>query len=109
MFYKSGHTFATNRNLLASATYNLYFLIPTVCNQPCLLGWHIALMVIGSVSLVIGITLAVIIVIWKCWKGELCQSGLFRILNCVLTIIVLKQELTVQLCRISRSQMAIIL
>ena len=40
-------------------------------------------MVVGAISLLIGSGLAVIIVVWKCRKGELFQfEFFFEILNC---------------------------
>ena len=81
---------ATHRKMLSLTTNNPFFLIPTVCDQPCLLGWHITVIVISAVSLVGGSFLAAIIVIWKCWIGELCWSvynaGLFCIRNGIFTI-----------------------
>ena len=84
MLYKSGQSnaFETTKATLASHFY-LFSITPTVCNQANLLGWHIALIVLGSLFLaagsvigIIDIILLVLSVAGKLTQCELCQQYL---------------------------------
>ena len=88
--YKSGqsHTVATKATSVSNKSqFYIFSIIPTVCNQPSLLGWHIALIVLGVLFLVVGGGVGILIIILLIpsvtdkFKCELCQqyftAGLF--------------------------------
>ena len=52
-------------------------LVPTVCKLPCLVDWHITLIVIGALALVVGTVISIIGIMVSCQR-----TGEFMYMHC---------------------------
>ena len=65
----------------------VHFLVPTVCNQPRLQPWHIALIVVGAFALVVAIVMIIVNSIVASCMGELRTSVSLTVLYLLYTTV----------------------